>query len=393
MRQTSAIESMLQAVWRTWSLVSASALAMGMLAILATVASIMALRRLAPRLGLMDQPGGRKQHARATPAVGGLAIALGCALAATGLGPLGPPETALALGGGILLTTGVLDDLFDLAWPLKVAAQVAAAMVLIGFGGVEVNSIDTALGFNGRNLGFLAAPFTILATVGLINAINMIDGADGLAGAAILSALAMLTGAALYAGNADLARTLLVLCGGVSAFLGFNLRLPGRPHARVFLGNAGSEFLGLAVAWGCFRLTQTPSHPVTPVLAPFLIAIPVIDCLTIMLRRIAQRRSPFSADRDHLHHVLADAGLSPTVIVLLVTFASLAIGLVAALCLLRHVPQPLFIVAFLTLTAIYAWISHRRRRFVSLVRGIAVGLRPTRAATIKPIGVSERMGA
>jgi len=374
-------------------MISASALAMGLLAMLASIASILVLRRLAPSLGLMDQPGGRKRHERATPAVGGLAIALGCALAASGLGPLGPPEAALALGGAILLTSGGLDDLFDLAWPWKVVAQVAAAMVLIGFGGVEVNSIDTALGFNGRDLGFLAAPFTILATVGLVNAINMIDGVDGLAGAAILTALAMLTGAALYAGNAELARTLTLLCGAVIAFLGFNLRLPGQPRARVFLGNAGSEFLGLAVAWGCFRLTQTPSHPVTPVLAPFLIAVPVIDCLTLVLRRIATRRSPFSADRDHLHHVLADAGLSPTAIVLLVTLASLAIGLVAALSLLQHVPQPLFIVAFLTLTALYVGISRRRARFVALVRGLILGQDSTQASAIKTIGVSERLGA
>lgn len=374
-------------------MISASALTMGLLAMLATIGSMLVLRRLAPRLGLMDQPGGRKRHERATPAVGGLAIALGCALAASGLGPLGPPEAALALGGMILLASGGLDDLFDLAWPWKVVAQVAAAMVLIGFGGVEVNSIDTALGFNGRDLGFLAAPFTILATVGLVNAINMIDGVDGLAGAAILTALAMLTGAALYAGNAELARTLTLLCGGVIAFLGFNLRLPGRPRARVFLGNAGSEFLGLAVAWGCFRLTQTPSHPVTPVLAPFLIAVPVIDCLTLVLRRIATRRSPFSADRDHLHHVLADAGLSPTAIVLLVTLASLAIGLVAAMSLLRHVPQPLFIVAFLTLTALYVGVSRRRARFVALVRGLSVGQGSRPASAIETIGVSERLGA
>lgn len=374
-------------------MISASALTMGLLAMLATIGSMLVLRRLAPRLGLMDQPGGRKRHERATPAVGGLAIALGCALAASGLGPLGPPEAALALGGMILLASGGLDDLFDLAWPWKVVAQVAAAMVLIGFGGVEVNSIDTALGFNGRDLGFLAAPFTILATVGLVNAINMIDGVDGLAGAAILTALAMLTGAALYAGNAELARTLTLLCGGVIAFLGFNLRLPGRPRARVFLGNAGSEFLGLAVAWGCFRLTQTPSHPVTPVLAPFLIAVPVIDCLTLVLRRIATRRSPFSADRDHLHHVLADAGLSPTAIVLLVTLASLAIGLVAAMSLLRHVPQPLFIVAFLTLTALYVGVSRRRARFVALVRGLTVGQGSRPASAIETIGVSERLGA
>lgn len=381
------------AVLGTWAMISTSAVAMGMAAMLATAVSMLLLLRLAPNLGLVDHPGGRKRHDLPTPAIGGLAIALGCAVAANGLGPLRPPEAALALGGMILLASGGLDDLFDLAWPWKVAAQVAAAVILITFGDVEVNSIDTALGFNGRDLGFLAAPFTVLATVGLINAINMIDGIDGLAGAVVLAALAMLTGAALYAGNADLARTLVMVCGAVLAFLLFNLRFPGRPHARVFLGNAGSELLGLVVAWACFRLTQTPSHPVTPVLAPFLVAAPVIDCLALVLRRIARRRSPFSADRDHLHHVLGDAGWSPTTIVLVLTATSLAIGLAAALALLGHVPQPLFIAAFLALTAFYVVISHRRERLVEAGRRLVASARPVRRTRVDTLGVSEHLGA
>lgn len=362
---------MLGSVWTTWNAVASPALTAGLSAFVATIIITQGLLRLAPRLGLMDCPSGRKAHAAPTPAVGGLAIALGCAAAGLLLWPFARQELALAWGGAILLASGAFDDIVDLAWPWKVGAQVAAALVLIYFGGVEVNSIDTALGFNGRDLGVLAAPFTVLATVGLINAVNMVDGIDGLAGGLILAALGMLDGAALYAGNSALAIALAPLIGGVAAFLVFNLRRPGQPRARVFLGNAGSEFLGLAIAWGCFRVTQTPGHPVTPVLAPFLIAAPVIDCLTLVLRRVAKGRSPFSADRDHLHHVLLDAGLSVTAIVALLVTASLLIGLLAALALLRHIPQPLFIVAFGALFASYVVASRRRGRLVNFIHRLA----------------------
>jgi UDP-GlcNAc:undecaprenyl-phosphate GlcNAc-1-phosphate transferase len=148
------------------------------------------------------------------------------------------------------------------------------------------------------------------------------------------------------------------MSGCVLGFLLFNLRTPWNPRATVFLGG-GSEILGLWVAWASFRLTQTPGHPVTPVLAPFLIAPPVIDCLVLIVRRVRAGRSPFAADREHLHHRLLDAGMSVTGVVLALTGVSFAIGFVAANARRAHVPEPLFPVVYLAAVVGYFFVSRR----------------------------------
>jgi UDP-GlcNAc:undecaprenyl-phosphate GlcNAc-1-phosphate transferase len=358
-------------LWRTWLGVSDTALAASACACLATLAVTLVLIRLAPRLGLMDQPDGRKTHAAPTPVIGGLGIALGCIPVAMCVFPAGRPLEALAIASVMLLITGVADDLYDLRWQYRFCAQVAAALVLVYFGGVRVNSIGTALGVDGHTLGILSAPFTVLATAGVINAINMSDGVDGLAGSIGMAALAMAAAAAIYAKNTGLAIGLVLLMGGVAAFLALNLRAPWNPRARTFLGNAGSEFLGLVIAWACFRLTQTPDHPVTPVLAPFLISAPLIDCLVLMAHRIRRGRSPFSADRDHLHHLLIDAGFSISGVIFIIVAECLAIGLLAGLALLRHPAQPLFVVCFLALAAGHFAVTAHRPRAVRIFSGLA----------------------
>jgi UDP-GlcNAc:undecaprenyl-phosphate GlcNAc-1-phosphate transferase len=189
----------------------------------------------------------------------------------------------------------------------------------------------------------------VFATVGLINAMNMIDGADGLAGLLGLAALAMLSAAAVYAGNAGLASRLSVLCGALAAFLAWNVRLPWRPRAKVFLGNAGSALLGLVIAWVSFRLTQNPGHPVNPVLALWLLPIPVMDCLVLIVRRLQQGRSPFSAGRDHIHHFMQDAGFGPTRAAVVLAAFSLVCGLLAAMAMRLDVPNPVLLAAFLLL--------------------------------------------
>jgi UDP-GlcNAc:undecaprenyl-phosphate GlcNAc-1-phosphate transferase len=223
------------------------------------------------------------------------------------------------------------------------------------------------------SLGWLSVPFTVFATIGLINAMNMIDGADGLAGSLGLAALAMLAAAALYAGNAGLASRLSVLCGALAAFLAWNVRLPWRPRAKVFLGNAGSALLGLVIAWVAFRLTQNPGHPVNPVLALWLLPIPVMDCLVLIVRRLQQGRSPFSAGRDHIHHVMQDAGFGPTRAAMVLTAVSLACGLLVAQAMRLDVPHPVLLAAYLLLCVGWYLLTRKRERAVALFRRLRGG--------------------
>ncbi len=345
----------------TWLRISREGLLLAGIPFLATALLIFLLKPVAVRLGFVDHPVGiRKTHADPTPLDGGAAVTLAGLIAGAILLPVTRDLAALAGASVLLLVVGEFDDRFDINWRIRIIAQAAAASVLYFWGGVRVESIGDALGFAGHTLGVLSLPFTVLATVGITNAINWADGVDGLAGSLSLAALGMLVAAAIYAGNAPLAADLMLMAGCVMGFLAFNLRTPWRPRAAVFLG-CGAEILGLWIAWASFRLTQTPGHPVTPVLAPFLIAPPVIDCLVLIVRRLRARRSPFSADRDHMHHRLTDLGLTPTAIVALLVTATLTVGFAAAVARRIHVPEPVFPGVYLSATFAYFFVSRRRR--------------------------------
>jgi UDP-GlcNAc:undecaprenyl-phosphate GlcNAc-1-phosphate transferase len=353
-----------------------------------TIVLILLLRPVARRLQLVDIPKSeRKVHQAPTPLAGGAAITLAGILAAWLLLPMSRDVLALGAASLLMLVVGTVDDRLDINWRVRIVAQTAAALVLYFYGGVRVEWIGDAFGFSSRSLGVLSLPFTVLATVGITNAINWADGVDGLAGSLSLAALAMLTAAAVWAGNTALATDLVLMGGCVAGFLVFNLRTPWRRHASVFLGD-GAEILGLWIAWAAFRLTQTPDHPATPVLAPFLIAPPVIDCLVLIVRRLQVGYSPFFADRNHMHHRLLDIGFSPSAVVTILVGLSLAIGLGAGLARLARLPEPAFPLIYLAAAAGYFYLSRRptseaRRRASRLAAAAAL------AAKIAPAKTKE----
>lgn len=320
----------------------------------------------ARRFGLVDHPGGRKQHGHATPVTGGLAILLSvitCFLVFDE--HLGMPS-AIFIGCALaLVVVGQLDDLWDIPWTWRIAAQAGAAIAMMVFAGVMATRLQDVFGFVGANMGLFAVPFTIFIVVGVINALNMCDGVDGLAGTLSLVSLSLFTGFALYAGDVVLAERLLTVVAALVGFLFWNLRFPWQPQARVFLGNGGSMLLGFIIAWVAVRGTHDPLHPVSPVLGPWTIALPLIDCVVLMARRARAGRSPFSADRHHMHHMLLDAGFRPTQVVLLLGGISLALGLGAAIAVKMGVYRPLLVVAFLLLLAAWYLFSNDYDRAVA----------------------------
>ena len=323
----------------------------------------------ARHLNLLDHPNGnRKDHGVAVPVTGGIAMVAAVVVAGIATLPVTPSTYALGIASVFLLLVGLIDDLVDVRWWVRILAQVAAALILVYIGGVRIEQFGPLFGFGRMELGLLSVPFTVFATVGLINAINMIDGMDGLAGSLVLAALAMMFAAAWYSGNVPLGGQLTVLAAAVAGFLLWNIRLPWRPRARAFMGNAGSAFLGLAIAWVSFRLTQNPGHPVSPVLALWLLPIPVMDCLVLIVRRLRMGRSPFSAGRDHIHHLMLDAGFTPTwILVVLVTF-SLLCGAVVGQAMRIDVPHPVLLGAFVALCGGWYWLTSRRVRALMFFR-------------------------
>jgi len=339
-----------------------------LLAFAGAILAMWVLVRLAPRMGLLDFPQGRKDHARPTPVVGGLAMLLACVAVLPFTLPVSYQFGALGVAALIVVAVGAYDDRNELGWLWRLGWQCVAGLVIALWGGARVEELGATFGLTGLNLGIWSIPFTVFATVGLINAMNMIDGADGLAGSLALAALAMLGAAAVYAGNDLLAERILMVCGALAGFLLWNLRFPWRPRASAFMGDAGSGLLGLLIAWVAFRLTQNPGHPVNPVLALWLLPIPVMDCLVLIVRRLQERRSPFAAGRDHIHHVMADAGFRPMQIVTCLVLFSLLAGLLAGQAMRMDIPNPLLLGLYLMLCLGWYLLTIRRERAVTLFR-------------------------
>lgn len=337
----------------------------GLAAAVLTVIVLTLLRPVARQLDLLDYPKGRKDHAHPTPITGGLAMAVGAIV--TGLATLdgvGPPALAFVISSVLLIAVGLADDKYDLRWYWRILAQTVAALVMTYVGGVRVEQLGPVFGLSEWSLGWLSVPFTVFATVGLINAINMIDGADGLAGLLVAAALAMLLAAALYSGNLGMGERLVVLLGAVGGFLAFNMRLPWQPRAKLFMGNAGSAFLGFVIAWSSFRLSQNPGHPVSPALVLWFVPVPVMDTLVLMVRRLRNGQSPFIADRNHIHHLMLEAGFGPTQAGFVLAGFSVLCGLFAGQALRLDIPEPVLLLAFGGLCVAWFFLTRNRRRAI-----------------------------
>lgn len=329
------------------------------------------LQPLAAKLNLLDFPKGRKDHSHPTPVTGGLGMMVG--ILGTGfatLGNISMPFFGFAIGSILLIVVGLLDDKYDVRWYWRILAQVIAALVMVYVGGVQIQQLGPVFGLGEMSLGMLSVPFTVFATVGLINAINMSDGADGLAGLLVAAALVMLLAAALYSGNTLISERLLIMIGAVTAFLGHNMRFPWQRKAKLFMGNAGSAFLGFVIAWVAFRLTQNTGHPVSPALALWFVPVPVMDTLVLMLRRLRNRQSPFIADRNHIHHLMMEGGFGPTQAAMALALFSLFCGLVAGQALRMDVPHPVLLCAFFALCVGWYWLTSRRVRAIAMFRRI-----------------------
>lgn len=305
------------------------------------------LMPIARRFGMVDKPGGRKDHGVPIPVVGGLAIlsSLILVLLLTET-TIGIPLATFGVAAIGLVVIGQLDDRFDISARWRIAAQALAAVAMIFIAGVSATNLQDVFGFAGSNIGLFAWPFTIFIVVGVINALNMADGVDGLAGSLALVSIGLFTCFALYAGDLVMAGYLLGVAGALVGFLIWNFRFPWQPRARVFLGNGGSMLLGLSIAWCSVALTQNEAHPVSPVLAPWTIALPLIDCIVLIFRRRMQGKSPFAADRQHMHHLLLDAGFGAVAVVALMAGVSLALGLFAAFAVKLDLWRPVLVLLF-----------------------------------------------
>jgi len=272
------------------------------LAMVVTMAGLPVLVRLANKWLFVDQPGARKVHTAPIPRVGGLAMACGILVAAVAMIHLQPQDRWFLAAAGVMILFGALDDRFDLDFRMKLLGQVLAVGIVIALGDVQIHTIT--LDDRIELPAWVSVPLTALFLVGVTNAINLADGLDGLAGGTTFLCLCAIALLSITGDPGTSSPLALAFAGAVLGFLRFNT-FP----ASVFMGDAGSQLLGFATGVLSIRATQSLSSPVSSALPVLLLALPILDTASVMVHRISEGRSPFSADKNHIHHKLLALGL------------------------------------------------------------------------------------
>jgi len=338
------------------------------LAFFATILLILIFRKPAERLRLVDRPGGRKNHDGSVPIIGGMAMFVAFVFAALASEQPLREFSPLFAGLLILVLVGLLDDFNNLSARSRIVAQIFVALLMTSWGGVVVEDLGNLFGGGSVHLQDWAIPFTVFSVIGIINAFNMMDGADGLAGGVSLAPLSLFGSVALFFGMVSQATLIFTLAGAVLGFLVFNMRSPWRTQASIFMGDAGSMMLGFALVWFAVDLSRI----ITPIAVVWIFAIPLMDASSCILRRILKGRSPFSADREHLHHVIMRAGLSASEAVLLIVLISFLLSLIGMAGWYYEVPEYLMFYTFMLLCAGYYFGMSHAWKVAKFFRGLAI---------------------
>lgn len=261
------------------------------------------------RVGLVDQPDTRKQHRGTVPLTGGIAVFLTFLFGTYAL-DIAPYTYAMLAIACLVFAAGVFDDIKHISASARLLIQYSCGLLLATWGGVAITNVGNLLALGDIPLLTLAVPLTALAVAGLCNAYNMIDGIDGLAAATLSLPLFVLYLLALQSGH-PMTDTLQLLLLPLGVFLVFNLGPNNRLLPKLFLGDGGSLTLGFMVTASLIYFSQGEAPLIAPVTALWLTALPLMDMLATMLRRLKRGHRLMQADRSHLHHTLQDMGLSP----------------------------------------------------------------------------------
>ena len=281
--------------------------------------------------GLMDAPGERKIHDPPVPRLGGVAVWLSTMLTFLFLVflsyyPYGSLLSGILLGSSLMFLLGLIDDIYCLDAKFKLFIQLAIATIVFCLG-IRIENIYLPFGIS-FNLGFLSWFVTTAWIVGVSNAVNFIDGVDGLAGS-VISVSAVTLGLIAASCSADMVGPLIafILAGAMLAFLTYNFN-----PAKIFMGDSGALFSGFLLA--TLSVTGVMQVESVAMWVPLLVlAVPIFDITFASFRRIMKGKSPFVADAEHIHHRLLHAGLSQNQTVLVLTIIAAIVGAIGVLCI------------------------------------------------------------
>ncbi len=326
---------------------------------LITSSILLCLIPMAGKLGLIDQPGGHKTHHTVTPVIGGFGIYIGLIITYI----LSPVMMAhfqnLLVLSGVILLTGLIDDVRGLTASTRLVAHGCIAFAMIQLSGVKLESFGDILFLGPVELGIFSTPLTIFATVGVINAVNMSDGLDGLSSGLVIIALSFLSITALSAGAGSLLDFTSALFMTVLAFLMLNFRLLWNKTALIFLGDSGSYLLGFILAWILIESTNGPIHVMDPVYALWFFALPLMDTVSLLIKRPLSGKSPFKPGHDHLHHRLLNQGFSTKQVVLIMYTTAILLATIGLVGYFARVQEGVMFLTFILLFACFLLISKK----------------------------------
>lgn len=325
-----------------------------LIAFAGTATAIALLRPLAGKLQLLDVPNKRKQHVGAIPLIGGLAVSIGVYLSVFMTMPLSLPLMMLLLCAGAMLVIGAVDDACDISPKLRLGLQAMLIVVLCLSTDVGLHHFGNVMGLGDIRLPWGDVVVAVLAVCAAVNAFNMMDGIDGLAGS--MAGISLVGLATLFSHTMpDMANFCLVIAIALVPYLAINLTIP--PFKRkIFMGDAGSMFLGFIIGFLVIYGSQVTEQRAAfrPVMALWLMGLPLIDMVGIMIRRIRKGQSPLKADRNHLHHILLHAGFTHREALLLMVVTNLGIVFMGIVAEMAKLPEWLMMAIYLMLFAGYS---------------------------------------
>ena len=303
----------------------------GFISITAFVTSLISLiiiRPLAIKYNLVDYPTIRKNHIGNIPLVGGGCVFLGCLLSYFSFIQFDKFTSALLITASLILIHGVWDDLENLKAKTKIFFQASLSAIMIYVTDVKLESLGNLFGVSyPLELGILSIPITIIGVIALTNAINMIDGIDGLASGIVLLAITGLVFFNVTREFSPFSSFLLAVASALLPFIIFNIS--SNLKIKVFLGDGGSLFLGYIISWALIYSAENINN-FTPSFALWCVAIPLFDFFTVIIMRIVKKQPLMIARKDHIHHYLENSGFSKQLILLLIVCSGLIILIIGS---------------------------------------------------------------
>jgi UDP-GlcNAc:undecaprenyl-phosphate GlcNAc-1-phosphate transferase len=323
-------------------------------AFLVALLAIQLIEPVAVEVGLVDKSSLRKVHAGDIPLIGGLSIFISVLAASLLWLPNTLELRMFLIASAMMVFIGALDDKYDISVRIRIVGQVIIASLMIYGVGGYISDLGDLFSYGNVDLGAAGILFTYFSIIVVINAFNMIDGLDGLLGSLSLNTFVSIAILFLMSGNTEYVSYPLIIATATLPYLMFNLGLFKKETKKIFMGDAGSMFIGLSVIWLFTMGTQGEQPSFRPVTALWIAAIPLMDMLAIVIRRISNGKSPFKPDRDHLHHILQRIGFSAKKTLIIISTISVLFSTMGVLSELYNIPSAFMFTLFIGFFILYS---------------------------------------